>query len=90
MNEHLGEHKLPNQENKSMEEPEEVRAGAWSPSPEYEDPMEAKALMEEFKEAGAGARSPSLKYVAPGSQAKVRSPSRSRTEKSRGQIHAGQ
>ena len=56
VNEHLGEHELPNQEDEPMEEPEKAGAGAMSASPEYGDPMEAEALMEEAKEAGAGAQ----------------------------------
>ena len=53
VNEHLGEHELPNQEDKPLEEPEEAVAGARSPSPEYVSPMD------EPEEARARARSPS-------------------------------
>ena len=47
VNEHLGEHKLLNQENEPMEEPKEAGAGAWSLSLEY------KALVDEPEEGRA-------------------------------------
>ena len=47
VNEHLGEHEVPTQNNDPMEEPEEAGSGARSPSPEYGGPMEAEALMED-------------------------------------------
>ena len=53
VNEHLGDHKLPNQEDEPMEEPEEAGAGVRSPSPEYKDPIESEAPMDEPKVAGA-------------------------------------
>ena len=66
VNEHLGEHELPNQKDEPMEEPEEAGAGARIPSQEYKDLLEVEALMEELEEAESGAQSPILEYVAPG------------------------
>ena len=58
VNEHLGEHKLLNQEDEPMEEPEKAGAGVRSPSPEYKDPIESEAPIDEPKVARAQSPSP--------------------------------
>ena len=61
-----------------MEEQEWAGENARSPSPEYDDPVEAEELMEEEDAAGASIRARSPDYRAPG----LRGPSLEATERS--------